>query len=662
MRIFIDITSDQSGGNFVPAAVKNVQAQDMGSTIQVSWDEFEVVNEERDGVVVKYVVEKKVNDGNWSHMFDFTEEDWATGFFFYDIEREEGNTYSYRIKAVTTLSKETDWSKVATIEIEEEEPTVPETIPFANLSSERSFNYNHIFWTPAGDGGSSITAYAIQRVGTGVLANDLQEPEYIDITSLTDFFTYNVAAINAVGQGAWSNGIGSSIISNLDWWRPVLTVISSNRIDIAVNNAAEWGNKVIDHYWDIQRSTDQINWTTIASNQTDVYQDDELEASTTYYYRIVMKNEHGSSSASNVRNATTQAESSGVFNAPVISAEIDIDNQNGIFTTWTPASENTVTADYYEFEKIEDDGTPSISGAFSGAGGTAKDSSVTAGKVYKYRCRGYHSDHGYTPWSDQVTINLIYLSREYDFTYPSPVQDVALGAAYVYFPPEYRKNPVANFPTIVYAHGQGERAGGTSPDFTKLANGAGFTKELRGKTTDIPVIAICPQVVGWGSFATEGMIDECVAAVISGLGLPLQHKFVLSGYSAGGNDTWPYVRDANNTNVVGFIPFACRLYIPIGNAQVQDYLDRELPTWIFHNINDTTQEPTNHIGFLNTVFTLDPDNDFIRGTIYDLSGHDPVTRTINTLGGDVVEGYYPYNNAGNELYDWIADVYFGNIP
>lgn len=310
MRIFIDITSDQSGNNFVPAAVMNVQAHDLGTTIQVSWDEFEVVNEERDGVVYKYVVEKKVNDGNWSHMFDFTEEDWATGFFFYDIERSEGNTYNYRIKAVTTLSKETDWSKVATIEIEEDEPTVPETIPFANISSERSFNYIHIFWTPAGDGGSSITAYAIQRVGTGVLANDLQDPEYIDITSSTDYFTYNVAAINSVGQGTWSNGISSNIISNLDWWRPVLTVVSSNRIDIAVNNAAEWGNKVIDHYWDIQRSTDQSNWTTIASNQTDVYQDDELEASTTYYYRIVMKNEHGSSSASNVRNATTQAESS----------------------------------------------------------------------------------------------------------------------------------------------------------------------------------------------------------------------------------------------------------------------------------------------------------------------------------------------------------------
>lgn len=653
MRIFIDIRDFEENNNIVPAAVQNVQAQDMGSTIQVSWDEFEVVNEERDGVVVKYVVEKKVNDGNWSHMFDFTEEDWATGFFFYDTEITEGNTYNYRIKAVTTLSKETDWSKVATIEIEEEEPTVPDKIESGAISLEISFNYAKLNWDIPNNGGSPILGYKIYKQLSGEIESNWQSTEYMDFNVTPGGHVgYQVAAFNDIGVAPKSNIRGGDVPGS-NSWVPSLIAISPSQINITVT----FPSRTIPHYWDIQRSLDNTTWATIATNQTSLYEDKGLEANTRYYYRIIVKNEFGDNGPSSSRNATTQAESSEVFNAPLMSAEIDIDNQNGIYTTWTPNPENTVAADYYEFEKIEDDGTPSISGAFSAAGGTAKDSSVTAGKVYKYRCRGHHSVHGYTPWSDQVTINLIYLNREYDYTYPSPVQDVALGAAYVYFPEAYRKNPEAEFPVIVYCHGQGERAGGTSPNFTTLANGAGFTKELRGKSNEIPVIAICPQVVGWGSFATEGMIDECVAAVISGLGLPLQHKFVLSGYSAGGNDTWPYVRDHDNTNVVGFIPFGCRLYIPSGNAQVQDYLDRELPTWIFHNINDTSQEPTNHIGFLNTVFTLDPANDFIRGTIYDLSGHDPVTRTINTLGGDVVEGYYPYKNAGNELYDWISDCF-----
>lgn len=561
MRVYIEI-EPVGLSNVVPAAVMNVQAQDMGTVIQVSWDEFEVVNEERDGIVVKYVVEKKINDGNWSHMFDFEEEDWATGFFFYDIEREEGNTYNYRIKAVTSLSKETDWSKSAIVEIEEGEE-VPDT-------------------------------------PTGLTAN----------------------------------------------------AISSSQIDIS------WNASTGATSYKIERRVGSGSWNVLEESHTSTtYIDTDVLAETEYSYRVSATNSAGTSSASSIATVTSPPASSEVFNAPLLFAEIDIDNQNGIFTTWTPASENTVTADYYEFEKIEDDGSPSISGAFSGAGGTAKDSVVTAGKVYKYRCRGHHSVHGYTPWSDQVTINLIYLNREYDFTYPSPVQDVALGAAFVYFPEAYRKNPVSEFPVVLYCHGQGEKAGGTSPNFTKLAGGAGFTKELRGTSNEIPVIAVCPQVVGWGSFETAGMIDECMAAVINDFGLPLQHKYVLSGYSSGGNETWPFVRNHANTNVVGYIPFACRLYIPSGNTNVQDYLDRSLPTWIFHNMGDTSQEPTNHIGFLNTVFTLDPDNDFIRGTIYDLSGHDPVTRTINTLGGDVVEGYYPYKNAGNELYDWIADCF-----
>src|SRR5690606_14008170 len=98
------------------------------------------------------------------------------GMFVVDIEVEEGNTYTYRVRAKNTEGKYTDWSNEDSVTIEEDEATVPETIPLANISTESSFNYNYISWSPAGDGGSAITAYAIQRVGTGVLADDLQEP------------------------------------------------------------------------------------------------------------------------------------------------------------------------------------------------------------------------------------------------------------------------------------------------------------------------------------------------------------------------------------------------------------------------------------------------------------------------------------------------------
>lgn len=291
MRIFIDITSDQSGGNFVPAAVQNVQAQDMGSTIQVSWDEFEVVNEERDGVVYKYVVEKKVNDGNWSHMFDFTEEDWATGFFFYDTEITEGNTYNYRIKAVTTLSKETDWSKVATIEIEEETPATVPGIVSHPANPETSFNYIKLNWSVPDDGGSAITGYAIRRDGV-IIENNWPTNEYIDLDAPSGNLIYNFAAINSVGQGGWS----ADKATQLRGWTQNTLVISSTRIDITINGP--WQSMSTPHFWDIQRSIDNSNWVTIAIDQTGTYEDKGLTPDTLYFYRAVMKNEYGISSPS----------------------------------------------------------------------------------------------------------------------------------------------------------------------------------------------------------------------------------------------------------------------------------------------------------------------------------------------------------------------------
>lgn len=121
MRIFIDITSDQSGGNFVPATVQNLQATLLSDTVQVSWDEFVISNGERDGEVNMYQIERKVNEGAWQLNREFEEEDWATGFLFSDLDIEGGNTYYYRIKALTTKGKETDWSKIAEITLEGEE-------------------------------------------------------------------------------------------------------------------------------------------------------------------------------------------------------------------------------------------------------------------------------------------------------------------------------------------------------------------------------------------------------------------------------------------------------------------------------------------------------------------------------------------------------------
>ena len=61
--------------------------------------------------------------------------------------------------------------------------------------------------------------------------------------------------------------------------------------------------------FDIERSTDNVNWAALASVGSNIqsYGDTGLAASTSYYYRVRAKNSAGSSSYSNVANATTLA-------------------------------------------------------------------------------------------------------------------------------------------------------------------------------------------------------------------------------------------------------------------------------------------------------------------------------------------------------------------
>src|SRR5690606_277833 len=65
--------------------------------------------------------------------------------------------------------------------------------------------------------------------------------------------------------------------------------------------------------------------------------------------------------------------------------------------------------------------------------------------------------------------------------------------------------------------------------------------------------------------------------------------------------------------------------------------------------------------FLAAVNNIDPDIEYIRGTIYDAAGHPVVEKTISGIGDDIISGYYPYKNAGDELAEWIENAYFGTM-
>lgn len=82
------------------------------------------------------------------------------------------------------------------------------------------------------------------------------------------------------------------------------TAASSSAINLAWSD-----NSNNETGFEIERSTDNVNWAALASVGSNIqsYGDTGLAASTSYYYRVRAKNSAGSSSYSNVANATTLA-------------------------------------------------------------------------------------------------------------------------------------------------------------------------------------------------------------------------------------------------------------------------------------------------------------------------------------------------------------------
>lgn len=500
-------------------------------------------------------IERRVTgSGSWNVLTNDAENPYI------DDTAVGGVEYDYRAKIVEgeAESPYSDIKSVITMEAE----TIPDT-PTGLIAEAVSSSQINLSWNAS----TGATSYKIEkRVGSGswnVLEAAHIGTSYVDTGLIPETeYSYRVSATNSAGTSSASPAVTETTLEEGAEDNPpatpsnlTATVISANQINLA------WDSVPGATSYTVQKKVGTGEWWTPTTSLTsNSFSDVDITPSTEYIYRVVAKNEFGSSSPTGNTIATTPA-----------------------------------------------------------------------GAAPKY-------------------------NREYDFTYPSPAQSVALGAAYVYVPEAYRNNPREKFPVLIYCHGQNEKAGGTTPNFEKLASGSGFTNYLRGNTRELPCIIICPQVVGWGAFSTEGVIDELIEAVCSDLLVELSpESFVLSGWSLGGNDTWQYARNHDNVRIKGYVPFGCRLNMPSNNTQTQEYINKGLPTWIFHNYEDPTQDVMPHIGFLSRVKTLDPDNDFIRGTIYQGGGHDSVTKTINGNGGDVMEGYYPYKDAGNEFYDWVAE-------
>ena len=117
-------------------------------------------------------------------------------------------------------------------------------------------------------------------------------------------FGYRVRAVNSAGPSLWSNGAGATTLAfpppapqNL-----TATAITFQRIDLSWQPVGE-----ADSY-EVQQSTDGVDFTTISRPIVEQMMIFGLRSSTTYFFRVRAVNSGGTSGWSNVASATTLAE------------------------------------------------------------------------------------------------------------------------------------------------------------------------------------------------------------------------------------------------------------------------------------------------------------------------------------------------------------------
>ncbi|MBN1539402.1 MAG: fibronectin type III domain-containing protein [Candidatus Thermoplasmatota archaeon] len=179
-----------------PGPVQNVNLEETGGIVEISWDP---PVDDGGWPVMEYEVHRGGDPGDLSLIASVN----TTSFTDDTVER--GGTYYYSVSALNAIGPG-ELSMALQIEI----PLLTAPSPPLDLAGTLEENNVSLTWSePEDDGGSPILEYLVFRGTTGdsmeLLAEVGLETEYFDEgLSWNTTYYYRVAAVNALGQGAFS--------------------------------------------------------------------------------------------------------------------------------------------------------------------------------------------------------------------------------------------------------------------------------------------------------------------------------------------------------------------------------------------------------------------------------------------------------------------------
>ena len=265
---------------------------------------------------------------------------------------------------------------------------------------------------PASNGGSDITGYMVQsKYGDGEWmdvdpAHTGMEMMYMD-TGLMPGITYyyQVLAVNAVGNSAWSD----TTMSTTDAVAPgmpmnvMAAATSDTMITVTWEAPASNGGSDITGYM-VQSKYGDGEWMDVDPAHTGMdmmYMDTGLMPGTTYYYQVLAVNAVGNSAWSDTTMATTEAVAPGMPMNVMAAATSD----TMITVTWeAPASNGGSDITGYMVQSKYGDGEwMDVDPAHMGMDMMYMDTGLMPATMYYYRVRAMNAvDNG--EWSDGMAM------------------------------------------------------------------------------------------------------------------------------------------------------------------------------------------------------------------------------------------------------------------
>jgi autotransporter-associated beta strand protein len=329
-----------------------------------------------------YLIQRAASNSSWTQIATT-----AAGTLVYsDSGPTGGQLYYYRVSATDSSAGQSAPSTVATIV---NRPSAPSTSVNGGWAYQLQVAWNLI---------PSATSYTVLRSTDGVNYSTIGTTPADDVT-YTDFtvnpdskYWYEVIANNPVGSSTGSTALG---ISSL----PVPTGLTITQG--AGQLALQWTAVSGATNYEVQRSTDDINFSTIAVTATNTYTDTGAAPLTTYYYRITAV-DAGTGVSSASPSAVVYSTAATVAPLPYQWQAEDIGVSNvgatgfsaGVYTVVSYGADIWGTSDQFHFTYLSVTGNATIiarvtaqtnTGSWAKAGVMIRNS-LAAGDQYALEC------------------------------------------------------------------------------------------------------------------------------------------------------------------------------------------------------------------------------------------------------------------------------------